>query len=156
MAIKQDYQVDVGDISWTCSDVAERGVVLVFDTAGSGIGIGDFAGDLTLAASASGKKVAGVLMQDIISIDETTRHRNFHKVEAKTGERIWLMKQGFVVTNKVTGSPTIGDTAYLTANGVVTPTLDVNGGLVATPKVGQFEGLKDADGYVKLRLNLNN
>lgn len=153
MALKPNRVELETDISMTCPSVAERGVTLVYSTAGSGVAQGDQAGVVDLL-SPSGKIPAGVLMNDVVSIDETVRHRNFYKDEMKTGERVRILKKGRVCTNKVTGTPTPGATAYLTTSGVLTPTVSSTGGLTATPRVGQFVGGLDADGYATVDINL--
>lgn len=154
MALKGDRIVIDTDITLNCLSVAERGVVLVHKTAGSGVALGSFAGAADLVANPSGFKVAGVLMNDVVNIDETRFHRNYHKSEMLVGERCNLLKKGRVVTNMVTGTPTAGDIAYITTSGNVTPTVSATGGLVATPKVGVFAGAKDENGYVALEVNL--
>jgi hypothetical protein len=154
MALKGDRYEFETDISRTCESATERGVVLCGLTAGSGAALGATAGKADLMADPSGKVPAGMLMNDVVSVDETRYHRNFQKDEHKVGERCRLLRKGWVVTNKISGTPTDGATAYLTTNGQVTPTLSATGGLVATPKVGQFRGIKDEDGYAKVDINL--
>lgn len=154
MALKADRIVIDTDVTLTCESAASRGVTLVHLTAGSGIALGDSAGKADLKADPSGYKVAGILMNDVVSIDETLYHRNFHKDTTKVAERCTILRKGTVTTDKVTGSPTAGSTAYLTANGVLTPTKSTTGGLVATPPVGEFKGLKDENGYAKVDINL--
>lgn len=151
MALKGPRTTIDQNISYTCSNAAERGVVLVLSTSGSGISQGDSAGIATLSTSASGTKPLGILMNDVVSLDETLYHRNFHKDTTKTGERCTLLKKGTVTTNKVTGTPAVNDVAYLTSNGVLTPT---NAGAAATPPVGVFDSILDENGYAKVSINL--
>lgn len=153
MAIYGDMEIIETDCLHALDDVAEAGSVLCFKTAGSGFSLGDTSGEVQLAASPSGLKVAGILMHPMVNVDETRYKLNFYKNEAQITEPCEFMKKGWMVTNKVTGSPTLGDKAYLTANGVVTPT-KVND--AATPLVGEFGGAKDENGYVKLVVNLPN
>lgn len=155
MALRGDRQVIQTDISYTLNDVAAPGVVLCFSTQGSGMALGDMAGLVTLHATGSGQVVAGVLLNNFVNINQTLYHRNFHKDEHVIGERCTILRKGWVVTDKVTGTPALGNKAYLTANGVVTPTLGT-GGIVGNPLVGTFGGAKDEDGYVKLEVNLPN
>lgn len=154
MALRGNRHVEATDISCILNDVAAPGVTLCWSTAGSGVALGDDAGYTTLASDPSGLKVHGVLLQNFVNIDQTTRHRNFHKDEQVIGEKANVLRRGWVVTDKVTGTPTKGDKAYLTTNGVVTPTISTTGGLVATPLVGEFGGLKDENGFIKLHVNL--
>lgn len=154
MALKGPRHEIVTDISKTCSDVAERGLILVNNAAGSGVAEGDSAGSCKLSASSSGTKIHGMLLNDIVSVDETRFHRNFHKDEHVTGERCRVGRYGWWITNKYVGSPTDGAVAYLSSSGYLTPTLDPNGGLIATPKVGEFRGIPDANNYVKVEVAL--
>lgn len=155
MALRGDRLIIEADAnSYTLSDVAAKGVVLCLNVAGSGAVLGDSHGTVQLASSPSGLKVVGVLLNDFVSLDETRYHTNYHKEEQALGDMANILKKGWVYTNKVTGTPTDGDTAYLTANGEVTSTVSSTGGVVATPLVGQFGGKKDEDGYIKLIVNL--
>jgi hypothetical protein len=154
MALKGDRIVLETDITQTCESVASRGVVLCYSVAGSGAGLGDTAGKADLFASPSGKVPVGLLMNDVVSIDQTRYHKNFQKDETIIHERCTLLRKGRIVTDQVTGSPTAGSTAYLTTSGVLTPTVSSTGGLVATPKVGQFATSIDEDGYAAVNINL--
>lgn len=156
MALREPRLIIEDDVTLTCESAAERGVILCHKSgsAGSGMALGDQAGKADLISAQSGYKVAGMLMHDVVSIDTTKYHRNWHKDETLVGNRCKLMKKGWAVTDKYTGSPTVGAVAYLTANGVLTPTLSTTGGLAQTPKVGLFESIPDADGFVKVSLNL--
>lgn len=154
MALKPDRKIVEEEINFSCVAVTDRGYVLCHSTAGSGAVLGDTAGTVDKFASASGKIPVGILVQDVVSVDQTRYHLNFHKEVVPSGGPVTLIKKGWAHTNAYTGSPTAGATAYLTANGTVTPTLSTTGGLAATPKVGQFRGSPDADGYVCLEVNL--
>lgn len=154
MALKKERVVIETDITHSCESVAERGVVLVYKTSGSGIALGDTAGEADLVSNPSGKVVFGVLLNDVVNVDETRYKMNFHKDETRVGDPCNVLRKGRVTTDKVTGTPTVGATAYLTSNGTVTPTLSSTGGLVATPKVGQFVSIKDESGFVTLDINL--
>jgi hypothetical protein len=154
MALKGDRVVLETDITLTCDYVTDRGVVVVYGKNGSGIALGSSAGDTTVKANPSGQKVAGLLMNDIVNVDETRYHRNFHKDEKLVNERVTLLKKGRVTTNKVVGTPSVGDTAYLDSSGCLIPTLHATGGIVARPKVGQFVSIKDENGYVAVDINL--
>jgi hypothetical protein len=70
------------------------------------------------------------------------------------GERCNLLRKGRVTIDGIVGTPNPGDTAYVTTNGNLTPTLSATGGLVATPKVGQFASIKDEEGFATVDLNL--
>jgi hypothetical protein len=154
MALTGDMFIEQTDPFHILNDVAAPGVVLCYNTAGSGVALGASRGVCQLAANPSGLKVFGGLLQNFVSIDETRYHRNWHKNEQVVGEPADVLRKGWFVTDKVTGTPTEGNKAYLTSNGVVTPTVSATGGTAATPLVGEFGGSKDENGYVKLIFNL--
>lgn len=154
MALKGDRSIIETDITLTCESTTERGVTLVYRTAGSGAALGASAGKADLVANPSGYKVAGLLLNDVASVDVTLFRLNSHKDERLVGERCTLVRKGRGTTNKVTGAPTNGATAYLTANGNITPTRSATGGEVATPKVGVFAGAKDQDGFAAVDIDL--
>lgn len=155
MALKGDRHIVQTEISFSLSDVAERGVVVMYNVAGSGAAQGDNAGSVTLNAGVpSGQIPAGLLLNDFVNIDQTIQHRNFHKDQQVIGERATLLRKGWVVSNKITGTPTLGSAAYVTASGLVTPTVHGGGGVKATPRCGEFMSIKDADGYAKVAIDL--
>ena len=154
MALKGDREIIETDITLTCESVTERGVALVYRTVGSGIAIGNSAGKAELVVNPSGSKVAGLLLNDVVDIDVTRFRLCPHKDERLVGSRSTLLRKGRVTTNKVTGTPTSGATAYLALNGNLTPTRSATGGIVATPKVGVFAGAKDQDGFAAVDVDL--
>lgn len=154
MALKGDRVVVEVDPTMTCDVAVERGVALMVKTVGSGIVLGDSANAASCYLSPSGKKVAGILMQDVVSIDTTRYKQNFHKDEALKDNRVVLLKKGRLTTNMLTGTPTYGDTAYVSTSGIFTPTVSATGGTAATPKAGIFISSKDESGYATIEFNL--
>jgi hypothetical protein len=150
MALKPDRNIVVTDISNICTTAIEKGEVLVFGVSGSGALLNDVA-SVTRASNPSGLIPAGLSLANMVSIDITRQHRNFHNDEQLLGEKLPLLTKGWVVTDKVASAatPAVGDTAYLTANGELT-----DAQTSGTPKVGQFLGAKDSDGYVKVFIDL--
>lgn len=153
MALKglRNVVPEATDISYTLSDAADAGVIVTWKTAGSGQALGAMGGEVQLSASSSGTKPAGILLNEFVDIDETVRFRNRYKDQMVIGEPATVVRKGVFTTNMVVGSPTLGDTAYLTSSGNIMPT---NNGAAATPPVGQFLGKKDEDGYVKVWIEL--
>lgn len=156
MALKGNRDIKRDDIRYTCPTAATRGVGMVVLTAGSGTIQGDTAGACDLVANPSGYKFAGLLLNDVVNIDQTRYKLNEHKDEVIIGSRVRLLRGGVVVTNKLKSgdAPTDGEVAYLTANGEFTKTVSATGGVVATPQVGIFRGLKDESGYVPIEINI--
>ena len=154
MAIKTDRVELETDITRSAESVAEKGMVTVHVSSGSGVAIGASYGKTDWKADPSGFKVAGMLLNDVFSLDETLYHRNYHKDAMKAGEPSRLLRKGTVTTNKIIGAPTVGTVAYLGASGNLTPTKSATGGLVATPPVGEFKSIKDENGYVEVDVTL--
>jgi hypothetical protein len=149
MALKPHRHEFQTDITFHCNDVTERGVVLVFGSSGSGDAMDDPNAVVSLAAVAGTNKPAGLLLNDMVNVNLARYHLNFNKDEMQIGGKCTLLKKGWVVTNKITGTPVAGDKAFLGANGTVTPT-------AGTALVGQFLSAKDSGGYAKVEVNLPN
>jgi hypothetical protein len=102
------------------------------------------------AAVASGAKPVGLLLNDVVNLDLTRQHINWHKDETQVGGKVTVLRVGQVTTNMlVVGStPSAGADAYVGANGLI-GTSSTN-----AVRVGQFLSAKDTDGYVKVSVNL--
>jgi len=150
MALKADRQIDAVEIGYFINEVAEKGLIVVPLTAGSGIALDSAMNVATVAASASGNYPLGMLMNDFVSIDVTKQYLNYHKDQSILGSKATIMTKGWAVTNKVTGTPAGNQTAVLTASGYVTT------GTVSatTPAVGRFRSKVNADGFVRLYVDL--
>lgn len=135
---------------------ADAGVMTVYDTTnfGSGEGLGDAHGRVSVQANPSGYIPAGVLMANFVDIDQTQQIRNYHQDEHVLGDQAPLATKGYIVTNKIIGTPSPGNVAYLSSSGNFNPVKEANGGVVATPPVGRFETKKDENGYAKISINL--
>jgi hypothetical protein len=151
MSLKPDRFTVEQEIAYFCNDVVNRGVVLAFGSSGSGVAL-----DQTQAiASLPGTGVAalrplGVLMNDMVNIDQTKYHLNFYQDQMPVGGKCTLLKKGWVVTDQVASgiTPVAGDPAYLAAFGQITNV----GGTGA--QVGRFLSAKDERGFAKLEVNL--
>lgn len=153
MALKGDrYELFV-DLHFFCITAGNRGGVVSVVTGGSGISMDQSAAVAGYAAASSGSLPLGVQLQDVVSIDQTRQHINFHRDEVQVGSKIAILRKGYIVTDQVVSgvTPTAGQTAYLGPAGMVTST---NTGAIASPPVGQFLSTKDADGYCILSINL--
>jgi hypothetical protein len=156
MALKGDRAVYVTDISHISEDDMEAGSLLVVKSSQpSGRGVGQGINDEAPVAVAltgappSGTSVAGVLLDGVVDIDPVRQHRNFQKTEQLVGEPVCLLKDGWVWTDKITGTPAAGDTAYL-ATGSTFGTSQTN----AVPAVGKFITAKNADGFAKVSVKI--
>jgi hypothetical protein len=149
MPLKGDrYELDT-DISFFMNETASRGVVVSVNTAGSGAAMDHALALATVKANPSGAYPLGVLLNDMVDLDLTRQHLNQHKDEVQKGGKVTILRKGWVVTNSVVGSPTAGADAYLAGTGLAS-SVQAAGAL----KIGQFLSNKDADGFIKLSVNL--
>jgi hypothetical protein len=154
MALKQVFQKYQTDFA-PLYDVAPAGAMLVQGVAGSGFPLG--AGTtrtFKLSATSSGQAPAGTLTQQFITLDESLYPKNYWNLQQVTGYPAEVIKKGVIYTDLTVGTPTNGAKAYLSSSGFYTPTIDPNGGLVATPLLGMYEGIKDENGFVRIRIEL--
>ena len=149
MALKSDRVEAYTDISYFCNDTsAERGVVAVHSTGGSGVAMDDsLAVVTTVIANPSGQLPAGLLLNDVVNLDLTRQHINWHKDEVQTGSKVTLLRQGQVTTNMVVSgvAPSVGQDAYFGVNGKLT-NVSTAGATSSGVKVGRFLSVKDTDG----------
>ncbi len=150
MALKSDRYELQTDISFFYNaGVAERGVVVCHGaTVGSGAAMDQ---GVNLATKSTTGEPLGVLLNDVVNKDLTRTHLNQHKDEVQKGGKVTILRKGYVVTDAVTGTPTVGDKAYRCT---------VTGGNFSTVAsgtlVGSFLSTLDEDGYAKVEVNLPN
>lgn len=152
MALKGDFNYySPTDVSFYMNVVAERGVIVVHSSSGSGAAMDQADAYVAVPTGQAPSTLypAGMLLCDMVNNDLTKMHENWYKNEMQLGGKVELLRQGWVVTNKISGTPTAGNTAYFTSTGLVTPTDPGNG-----PKVGRFLSAKDSDGYAKVEINI--
>ena len=101
MALKPDRHEVVTDISFFMNETAERGIIVTHSTAGSGAAMDDSNALVAIPTTASGSAPAGLLLNDVVNIDLTRQHLNQHQDEVQKGGKVTLLKQGYVVTNKL-------------------------------------------------------
>jgi hypothetical protein len=153
MALKGDRWEFYTDISFFCSTPTERGVILVYNTSGSGVSLDQTKATVTLPGTGVtvNLKPAGLLLNDVVNVDVTKYHVNPLKNEMLKGGKVTLGKRGWWVTNMLAAgiTPVAGDIAYLAPNGLVT-----NSATGTPPAVGRFLSGKDEKGYAKVEMDL--
>lgn len=149
MALKPDRVELLTDVSFFMTTTATRGGVVSASSAGSGVSMDDANAVVAYAANASGAKPIGVLLNDVVDIDLTRQHINWHKDEVQKGGKVTVLRAGQITTNLVAGSPTAGADAYVANSGYIS-TVQATGAV----KIGQFLSATDADGYAKVSVNL--
>jgi hypothetical protein len=148
MALKPDRIEHLTDISFFMNTTAERGGVASYVTGGVGVAMDDADAVVAYATTASGSVPAGVLLNDVVDLDLTREHINWHKDEVQVGGKVTLLRVGQVTTDKVTGNPSAGDAAYVGVSGTVSTTS------TNAVKIGTFLSGKDADGFAKVAVNI--
>jgi hypothetical protein len=151
MALKGDRDILATDIAWFMTAVASPGVCACVSVGGSGAALDQSVAVATVPANSSGAKPLGALLTEVVSIDTTKQHINFHKDQINVNGKVAIVTKGWVVTDKITGTPAAGDKAYLASSGTFSPTQISE---LVNPTVGKFLSKKDEDGYAKVEVLL--
>jgi hypothetical protein len=178
MALKTDRIHIDSQIDYFMNEVAERGGIVCISTVGSGSAMDQAKQLATYPANVSGVKPLGVLMGDMVDIDLTRQHENWHKEEVVKGGKVTIWSKCTVVTDRIYPgvSPAAGEVAYVAPSGYISNkihylpwwswtrnqilasgTHDVN---VQIPPdfydlaVGRFLSTKDENGFAKVSVNL--
>jgi hypothetical protein len=161
MALKADRHEVYTDILFYMNETSNRGGLACYSTIGSGAAVDQGSALVTMVVPTSGAKVAGMLLNDMVNVDLTKTHENFHKDVVQQGGKVTLGRVGFWTTDQIASGLTIsaGDVAYLDAGdatdrGRITNVKHATGGEAVTPKVGHFQSRPDEDGYAKIWINL--
>ena len=157
MALKADiHELDV-DISFFMNETGEKGQIVCISTVGSGAAM-DQAGALVSIQGANGSVIpVGVLLNDVVDLDLTRQHINFHKDEVQKGGKVSILKKGYIVTDQVviSGAVTAGELAYLDDAGTTGKFADAASVADGDRNVvGRFMSDIDEDGYAKIEVNL--
>lgn len=148
MALKPDRVELLTDVTFFMNTTAERGGVACVVTGGSGVSLDDANAVVSYAATVSGSKPVGILLNDVVNLDLTRQHINWYRDEIQVGGKVTLLRQGILTTNKVTGSPAAGAQAFVGVSGLI-GTASTN-----AVQVGSFMSAVDADGYAKVAVNI--
>ena len=150
MALKPDRVEHLTDLSYFMNETASRGIIVTHLSAGSGSAMDDSNATVQVANNTT-ELPAGLLLNDVVNLDLTRQHLNFHQDEVQQGGKVLLLRRGTVVTDQVTAGQTIvaGAAAHFTTNGVLT-----TGTAGHSAQVGRFLSDYDPDGYVKVEINI--
>ena len=155
MALKADrHELDT-DISFFYNEgTAERGGIVVLDTVGSGAAMDQAGAKVKYAVATNALFPVGILLNDVVNLDLTRQHINWHKDEVQKGGKVTVLKKGWVVTNLIAGTPAAGLGAFVddgTAGYIATAAEVADGKYI---QIGRFMSTKDEDGYAKVEVNL--
>jgi len=184
MALKPDRnELDV-DISYFWATGigygSERGgwVSATGSTVASGAGMDQASNQIWYGLNATGARPLGILLNDVVNVDLTRQILNPYKSEVQVGDKVTLLKKGYVVTNRFVstlGSTTVavtpGAPAYTGPSGFITTVPSGALGLgtqaanatifnahINSPSgsyvIGKFLSAADEDGYAKVYVDL--
>ena len=161
MALKADRYEESTDISFFYNEgTATRGGVVIIDAdnaSASGAALDQGESLVKYATPAATDVPVGILLNDVVNKDLTRTHLNQHKDEVQKGGKVTILTRGWVVTDKITGSPVAGNAAYASTTGTVAANTTLGGSAASgNLAVGRFMSSKDADGYAKVYVNLPN
>lgn len=146
MALKPDRVEHLTDLSFFMNSTATRGQIVTHSTEGSGASMDDSSA-VVIVATGTGDLAAGLLLNDVVSLDLTRQHINFAKDEVQKGSKVLLLRRGTVVTDNVAGTPAAGAKAYFDSSAKITS-------VAGSQQIGRFLSKKDADDYAKVEINI--
>ena len=152
MALRPDRIHVDSQIDFFMNEVAERGGIVCISTVGSGAAMDQAEQLASYVAAPSGEAPLGLLTCDMVNLDLTRQHENWHKEEVQQGGKVTIWPKCTVVTNRVYPgqTPTAGQVAYVGHSGYISNSDFIGGNLV----VGRFLSTKDEDSYCKVSVNL--
>jgi hypothetical protein len=139
------------DISYFATAAAEAGVVVC--RTGTGVGANldqgtNVAG--VVATPGASDRPLGILLNDVVSTNLAKGHINWYKDEVPVGSKVTILRQGWVLTDQIVGTPAAGDTAYCAPAGGIATSGD------AALVIGEFTSTKDTAGFARVEVNLPN
>jgi len=156
MALKPDRDyAEVTDISnfWsevTAQNTKEKGGVACVETAGSGVALDDLTNVVQYHATGSGAVPKGILLQNVNPALSATRdYKNFHNMEVRPGEKVTLLRKGWLVTDMIIGTPVVGGGVYVGASGFLAVASGTD-----SARIGRWETTLDADGFAKVYIDI--
>jgi hypothetical protein len=160
MSLKGDRIELYTDISNFGNSVMTRGGIASYQTVGSGAAMDQAAALVQYAAATTGVVPAGLLLNDMVSLDLTRQHMNYYQDQTILGGKVTLLKKGYVVTNSLTQGVAaigVGDVAVLTSSGNLMNVSNANSFTInkaVNPIVGKFMSTADEDGYAKVQIDI--
>ncbi len=131
-------------------DTKEKGGIASSVSQGSGVAMDASGNVVSYAVGASGAVPKGVLLQDVNPPLSTTRDfKNFDNLEVRPGEKVTLVRKGWLVTDQITGTPAVGGAAYVGASGLISTT-QASGAV----QIGRFETTVDASNFGRVYIDI--
>lgn len=153
MALKADRITVDTRIDCFMNSTATKGGIVSAVTSGSGTSMDQANQAVAYDNTPSGTNPVGLLLQDVVNIDLTRQHENWHKDEVQLGGKVALLLKGEVTTDWVYpgATPALGAPAYLAPSGYIT---SIDTGAADSPRVGTWRSGEDENGFAKLAVNL--
>ncbi len=156
MALKpdRDHFEDTDIMNFWLNDgtqnTKEKGGVASFVQSGSGVAMDASGNVVSYVADPSGAVPKGVLLQDVNPPLSATRDfLNFDSGEVRPGDKVTLVRKGWLVTDQIVGTPAVGSAAFLGSSGLVDVTQ-----ATGAPQIGRFETTLDADGFARVYIDI--
>ena len=147
MALGPNRQVFQTTIDYAVSAAAERGGILSYSTT---------AGEVRYDPDGSGAKPVGLLLTDVEDLNFDKHPQYLQRAVSDIGSVVAIANKGVFDTDMVVpgATPAQGDPAYLHPSGLVS-TVQLDDGLGnKSPRVGTFRSSLDANGFVRLLVDL--
>lgn len=156
MALKADIVDNVTSVMYLSNMAVEAGqCVFLKPTQSSGYasgqGINENAPEVVVTGTpSSGAAFVGLALSDMVAVDLTVPYysRPLGTIQV-TGDRLAILKDGEVWTNRVNGTPIPGSGAYPGTGSNLGTT-----GINSVPAAGTFLTSKTADGYCKVSVKV--
>ena len=151
MALKGDRHELETDIRHFMNEEAAPGGVVTQSTAASGAAMDNSIQLVTYAAANSGAVPVGILLTSVVNKDLTQTHLNYQKDEVQQGNKVTLLKKGWMTTDLVRADvdPVGGDGCYVGPSGLLTSVQDEG-----AFQIGDFDTARDEDGYAAINVNI--
>lgn len=158
MALKPDRNISVDETSYFAYSVSERGGVMCSTTGTQPIGAARDSSrrQVFYVTNPSGRSPVGLLVHDVVNIDQSRQQLNPYKSEVQIGSKVPLVVRGSVTTNFISNNQASGllcpQPAYLGPSGMLYSSAGFAGS--GWPQVGRFMTNVDADGYAEVDINI--
>ena len=156
MALKPDRNIEATELRFYHNGTASKGQILCHSDTQVGSGVAMDAQDnvaVVVATAAVTSKPIGLLLQDVVNIDQTRTPINWHQDQAASGDKVTLLRKGWVVTDQVDEAHA-GSGAQLANSGKVASYNGLNPIGATTVPVGRFVTGKDQNGFATLYVDL--
>lgn len=154
MALKSDRQINAVELGYFINETSAPGKILSVSTAGSGIAMDPAANVATAKANSSGAVPLGLLLQEVVNNDLTRVPNNWHKDQANVGDKVTLVRDGWLVTDQLTGTISVGEAVLSSSGTLANKATDGTHNEVANPTVGRFTSAVNEAGFAKVQINL--